>query len=86
MNAMWAKRNENPIDFDTTLAYLYLSGVFDGKWDQITKTVNTNLTKKLERKLSERSSGLAGGRHVTRTDSEKTRDDMIGPMKYLLDD
>jgi len=87
MNAMWAKRNENPIDFDTTLAYLYLSGVFDGKWDQITKTVNTNLTKKLEKKLSERTgSSLSGGRHVVKTGSEKTREDMIGPMKHLLGD
>jgi hypothetical protein len=88
LNAIWNKRSEDPVTFDTIMGYLYLSGVFDGNWDQITKTVNTNLTKKLEKKLSERSSSLLGGKHVmgNKSVADKTREDMIGPMKHLLGD
>jgi len=86
MNAIWAKRHEDPESFDTVMSYLFLSGVFDGKWDQITKTVNTKLTTKLEDKLKSGSgSTLLGGKHtISRTPGEKAREDMIGPMKNLF--
>jgi hypothetical protein len=86
MNAIWAKRNEDPISFDAVMSYLYLSGVFEGKWDQITKSVNTKLTTKLEEKLKTGSgSSLVGGKHSRqRTKAEETRDNMIGPMKRLF--
>ena len=86
MNAMWAKRHEDPAAFDTVLSYLFLSGVFDGKWDQITKSVNTKLTTKLENKLASGSgSTLLGGKHtVSRTPGEAAREDLIGPMKNLF--
>jgi len=86
MTELWAKRAENPIEFDTTLAYLYLSGVFDGKWDQIMKTANTKLTDKLEKSLKEKGSTLLGGRSTIKSESERTREDMIGPMRHLLRD
>lgn len=89
MNAMWAKRNENPVEFDSILAYLYLSGVFDGKWDQITKTVNTQLTKKLQTKINSGSgSSLMGGKPTTRREDEvaQRRKDLLGSMRHLLED
>ena len=87
LNAIWNKRSENPISFDTTLAYLYLSGVFDGKWDQITKSVNTKLTNKLEEKLKTGSTSLLGGKPtIQKSHSEIARENMIGPMKHLFRD
>lgn len=86
MNAIWAKRSEDQTTFDTTLAYLFLSGVFDGKWDQIVKSVNTTLTDKLEKKLnSGAGSSLMGGKHtIQMSEAEKRKEDMIGPMRHLF--
>lgn len=48
LNAIWAKRLENPMQFDTVLAYLFQKGVFNGSWDKIIKQTKTEAIKQLE--------------------------------------
>jgi hypothetical protein len=51
LNAIYAKRAENPTEFDIKLAYLYNVGVFDGKWDKITSTATSGAVAALSDKL-----------------------------------
>lgn len=51
LNAIWAKRSEDSIKFDTILAYLMLEGVFDGKWSGIAAKPKTQAYKELENSL-----------------------------------
>jgi hypothetical protein len=51
LNPIYAKRAENPKEFDIKLAYLFNVGIFDGKWDKIMNTAKTGAVKDLEDKL-----------------------------------
>lgn len=58
INAIWAKREADPIKFDTIMAYLMLEGVFDGKWNGIVAKPKTQAYKELEDSLrTQRNSG-----------------------------
>lgn len=51
LNAIWAKREADPIKFDTIMAYLMIEGVFDGKWGGITAKPKTKAFEELENSL-----------------------------------
>lgn len=51
LNAVWAKRMEDPDKFDTMIAALINYGVFDGKWDKIVKTTKSKAVEELERSI-----------------------------------
>lgn len=51
LNAIWAKRNENRLEFDKKLAYLIHIGMFDGKTDTIIADAKTKAITDLERTL-----------------------------------
>lgn len=51
LNAVWAKREADPIKFDTIMAYLMLEGVFDGKWGSLTSKTKTKAFEDLEQSL-----------------------------------
>jgi len=55
-NTIWAKRSEDPIDFDTKIAYLYETGFFEkGKsWDKVKRVKTTRESSELEEHLSKR--------------------------------
>lgn len=85
LNALWAKRHEDPIKFDTTLAYLIHTGAFDGKWDKITKVATTKATSKLKDYIDnqEGKSGFHGSGRTPNPNS-KDKQDILGPLKGLL--
>jgi hypothetical protein len=86
MNAIWAKRNEDPMQFDTVLAYLLNVGVFDGKWDSILKTAGTRVSSKIEERLNNTKSAgfLSKGKRTTSSNSRDDGEDLIGPMRNLF--
>lgn len=51
-NAIWAERNKDPRAFDRKLAYMMVSGVFNGDVKDITTSARTKILNDLERKLS----------------------------------
>jgi len=55
LNAVWAKRQEDPFKFDTIVAALDDLGIFDGKWDKLTKRVKTDTVNKLKESLNKTS-------------------------------
>lgn len=57
VNAIWKKRMEDPIKFDTTLAYLMALEVFDGKSDKLLKPAKSNAVSDLERSLKSKKFG-----------------------------
>ena len=67
VNGIWAKRAENPVKFDATLAYMLITGAFDGKaWDKVTKVATTKVVKDLESALkSQTFETLFNGKVVT---------------------
>jgi len=82
MNAIMAKRQENPTQFDVVLAYLINSGAFDGKWDQLEQKIETKASKKLKEHIERntKTSDLkfrqsAGG-------GDKTAEDNLKSMRF----
>jgi hypothetical protein len=86
MNAIWSKRNEDPINFDIKLAYLLQAGIFDGKWDKIMKSAGTKVTSNIKDQLDKTTSTgfLKGGKRTTKVNDSENAGDMIGPMKSLF--
>ena len=60
LNAIYAKRAENPTEFDIKLAYLYNIGIFDGKWDKITSTARSGAISDLSDRLKDSSVSKTG--------------------------
>ena len=52
LNGVWAKRMENPIEFDIKLAHLIDLGAFDGKWDKLLKKTESKITEELKSKMN----------------------------------
>jgi hypothetical protein len=82
-NAIWAKRSEDPIEFDQKLAYLLQTGFFEkGKsWDKVKTVKTTNEANELEQFLAN---------NTTRTGTMRVRDtskeaqDMIKSTASIL--
>lgn len=56
LNAMWAKRAEDPFKFDTVMATLFHYGVFEGKWDKLVKGTKSKAAEELRRSISQDTS------------------------------
>ena len=56
VNAIWAKRAEDPFKFDTIIAALDDIGVFDGKWDKLQKRVKSDTVNQLKKAFDSKSS------------------------------
>lgn len=56
VNAIWAKRAEDPFKFDTIVAALEDIGVFDGKWDKLQKRVKSDTINQLKKSIDSRTS------------------------------
>lgn len=73
LNGIWSKRDEDQIKFDTTLAYLIMNGVFDGKWDKFTVKEKTKATQQLKKHIDSKSKSSFTGGSVN-TDSSTNRE------------
>jgi len=60
MNAVMAKRAQDPLKFELTLHYLTNLGVFDGDFSKITNVQTSSAVSKLKKQLESTSSGFAG--------------------------
>lgn len=82
-NGLWAKRSEDPIEFDMKLAYLVQTGFFEkGKaWDKIKNVSTTKEANKLEEFLSNGTTRT--GRMRVKDSSEEARD-MIKSTASIL--
>lgn len=62
-NALWAKRAEDPMEFDTKLAYLLETGFFEkGKsWDKLKAVITTKSSDTLTEFLKNKSGGVKSG-------------------------
>lgn len=56
LNAVWAKRMEDPINFDIQLAALLEYGVFDGKWDKVVTGTKSKATEDIKKQIKSNTS------------------------------
>jgi len=87
-NSLWAKRAEDPIFFDSKLAYLLETGFFEkGKvWTKASMSKTTKEVSELEKVLSsKKNTGSSIGNHVTlNIEQEKTTRDNIESMRGIF--
>lgn len=69
LNAIWAKRAENPQEFDLKVAYLLHTGIFDGKIDKIKSKTKTEVVTGFEEMLRSKNQSQ-GGKTVTKTQGD----------------
>jgi hypothetical protein len=82
LNGVWAKRVENPIEFDAKLAYFINLGLFDGKMDVLKKAAKTSATSELEKHLKNSGNHFGSGK-LPKTGSKpnKETNDMLSSMR-----
>lgn len=83
-NGIWAKRRENPQEFDKKLAYLLETGVFDGNTKTLTTDARTKAVNQIKKELSGERTFSAGDALVHNA-NEKIKAN-IDVMKDFLDD
>lgn len=82
MNAIMAKRTENPTKFDVVLAYLINSGAFDGNWDKLEKNIETKASKRMKEHI-ERNTKTSDLKFKARpSGSDKTAEDNLKSMRF----
>ena len=82
MNAIMAKRSENPNKFDVVLAYLIDSGAFDGKgWDKLEKSIETKASKKLKEHI-EKNTRVSDLKFKQPRGGDKTTKDNLESMRF----
>ena len=82
-NAIWAKRNENPINFDKKIAYLMETGFFEDKpWNKFKSAKVTKEVNELEDFLNNNSSKRTGVMSLGKEDM--TASDMIKSTAAIL--
>ncbi len=84
VNAIWAKRAEDPFKFDTIVAALEDIGVFDGKWDKLQKRVKSDTINQLKKSIDSRSSDRTRTGAYGRTASDDAAMRNIESMKGLI--
>lgn len=80
VNAITAKRLENPKKFDVILAALVQSGAFDKKWEAASKTIETKAAKRAKEFLENKKSSASVSMP---SEEDKTTQDMVDVMKNL---
>jgi hypothetical protein len=88
-NALWARRAEDPVFFDSRLAYLYETGFFDkGKsWTKASQAKTTKEVTNLEKAIESRKNTLSTtGTSVLRSpEIDKTAKDNIDAMRGIFE-
>lgn len=84
LNSVWAKRQEDPFKFDTTVAVLDDLGIFDGKWDKLTKRVKTDTVNKLKKSLDKTSERTRTGAQRSYGASEDETQRNLNSMKDIF--
>ena len=79
LNAIQAERAKNPTKFDSIVAYMMLTGAFEGKWDKVQSAVKTKTINELKDFFNQ--DDKRGVRAVTRNE----RDDISATEKSNLD-
>jgi hypothetical protein len=85
-NAVWAKRAEDPVFFDSRLAYLLETGFFEkGKaWNKASQAKTTKEISALETELKNRSASTIGSPVIKTPDQDKTTRDNIESMRGVF--
>jgi hypothetical protein len=85
INTIQKLRQEDPLRFEITLAYLVSQGVFSGKWDSLMKTAKTQVTKDFENSLfnSASSTGGAGAQTQKVSGNEQTKA-LVDSLRFKL--
>jgi hypothetical protein len=84
MNAVMAKRAQDPLKFELTLHYLTNLGVFDGDFSKITNVQTSSAVSKLKKQLESTSSGFAGKNpNIPRTEETES---FLNSMKQFSND
>lgn len=83
LNAIALKRAENPVKFDAVVAYLILTGAFDGKWEKVQTSMKSKVVDDLKNTLKQNKSGEF--RSVNNAqDITQTEKDNLESMKSLF--
>jgi hypothetical protein len=83
-NGIWAKRRENPQEFDKKLAYFLSTGVFDGNTKTLTTDARTKAIGKMKKEL-EGGRSFSAGDALINNESETIKNN-VDAMKEFLDD
>lgn len=85
-NALWAKRAEDPIFFDSRLAYLYETGFFEkGKaWNKASQAKVTKEISALEKAISKSTAAKTGTPVIRSSEQTKTEKDNIDAMRGIF--
>lgn len=83
INAVVAKRMEDPLKFELTLHYLNQLGVFDGKWDKIVDSLKTKAVKDLKTVIDESSSFTSSSKRTLKNSSTED-DELISSLKSMF--
>jgi len=87
-NAIWAKRSEDPMFFDSRLAYLLETGYFEkGKaWNKASQAKTTTSISDLEKAIQDKSNTVSkAGTHVLRSlEEDKTTKANIDSMRGIF--
>jgi len=83
LNSIWAKRQKDPFKFDTVIAALDDIGVFEGKWDKLTKRMKTDTVNKLKESLNKTSQRTRAGSYRSGNDSDDEVKRNIDAMRGL---
>jgi len=84
LNAVWSKRQKDPFKFDTIVATLDDLGIFDGKWDKLTKKVKTDTVNKLKNSLNRTSERTRTGSVSSYSSDDDKVQENIDSMKRVF--
>ena len=83
INAVWAKRAEDPISWELKVHYLHALGVFDDKWDGILNSATTSAAKQFEKALQTTKPTGGGAPRNAPVDTSNKTQDLISSFKAL---
>lgn len=72
LTGLWAKRAEDPVKFDSILAYMVVNGVFDGKMDNLKKQVKSEVSNEFANLIN--NSGIGTGSRKNNRDNPTVKE------------
>lgn len=84
MNAIWSKRSEDPVKFDSILGYLLITGAFDGKWNKVETAVKTKAINEMKDFFNTGKSGEFRSVNRQQDDITPTESEMLNSMKDMF--
>lgn len=82
LNAVWAKRAEDPLEFDLKLAHLIDLGAFDGKFGNLKKQIKTSAAENLEKAI-EQKRGYTGSGRMPRREDKDVKDNITSMKDFF---